>query len=131
MKTPGETCVLIVEDDPSLREAVAFAIERKGYRILKARSGNEAAKMLRTFIIDVVISDIRMADGDGRDLLRFMRELHPELPVMIFMTGYADFTEEEAIKLGARCMLRKPFERTKMIAELDKVIGYERPKKSA
>jgi DNA-binding response OmpR family regulator len=132
MKTPAETCVLVVDDDPSLCDAVAFAVERKGYRILKARSGNDAAKLLRTFVIDIVISDIRMNDGDGRELLKFMRELNPSLPVMIFMTGFSDVSEKEALESGARCVFRKPFERLKLIAELDKVIGYERPaKKSA
>lgn len=132
MKTPAETCVLVVDDDPSLCDAVAFAVERKGYRILKARSGNEAAKLLRTFVIDIVISDIRMNDGGGRELLKFMRELNPSLPVMIFMTGFSDVSEKEALELGARRVFRKPFERMTLIEELDKVIGYERPaKKSA
>lgn len=131
MKTPAETCVLVVDDDAHLCDAIAFAVERKGYRVLKARSGNDAAKLLRTFVIDIVVSDIRMNDGGGRELLTFMREIHPGLPVMIFMSGYSDVTEKEALELGARCVLRKPFERMKLIDELDKVIEYERPKKSA
>lgn len=131
MKTPEQTCVLVVDDDAALCEAVAFAVTRKGYRVLKAHSGNEAAKFLRTFVVDIVISDIRMADGDGRELLNFMRETHPTLPVMIFMTGFSDITTEQALAMGAQHVLKKPFDRAELIQKLDGFIGYERTKKTA
>ena len=66
--------VLIVDDEPSLRELLreVFSLERTG-RILTASSGNEALKIIRTTKVDAVISDVRMPDGDGIALLDGIR----------------------------------------------------------
>ncbi len=97
-----------------------------------AMSGNEATALLKNHKVDIVLSDIRMANGDGMELLNYIRAFVPTPPSVVLVTGYSDFTAEEALRVGAAAVIAKPFERMKLIGELDRIIGYERfEKKSA
>ncbi|HMN66976.1 MAG TPA: response regulator [Bdellovibrionales bacterium] len=124
--------MLIVDDDVHLRDAMALAVQRKGYQVMGAMSGNEATALLKNHKVDIVLSDIRMANGDGMELLNYIRAFVPTPPSVVLVTGYSDFTAEEALRVGAAAVIAKPFERMKLIGELDRIIGYERfEKKSA
>lgn len=103
--------LLIVDDEPDLRELIEADFQRKGYVVHGAASGFEAWDKLRTLEVDAVLSDVRMANGDGIALLRKIREEYPRSIPVILMTGFADIDEATCRQLGAYRVIAKPFAR--------------------
>jgi DNA-binding response OmpR family regulator len=111
--------ILVVDDDPDLREAIAFDLRRRNYEVLCAASGREALEIVKARPLDMVISDVRMPDGDGIELLKELRKHHYETPVLMFVTGFADLSLEEAYQLGADAVFSKPFVRRDFFAAIE------------
>lgn len=109
----GKT-ILIVDDEDELREALVYDFKRRKCLVLEARDGLEAYEIFLKHKIDIIISDVRMPQGNGVDLLKKIRALHPEIPVVLLATGFADITSDEGVKLGALAVLDKPIDRKKM-----------------
>jgi two-component system response regulator FlrC len=117
--------VLIVEDDPSLREALSDTLELAGYPVCVAQEGGAALEVLQQQrSVGMVISDVQMQPMDGHSLLRKIREKYAELPVLL-MTAYG--TIEKAVMAmhdGAVDYLAKPFEAEVLVS---KVASHIRP----
>ena len=111
--------LLVVDDEPDLRTALIFDFKRRGCNIFEAANGAEAIEIVRNYPIDIVVSDIRMPGGDGVDLLKAIRDKSPDIPIVLLTTGYADFTESDAIALGALGLIEKPIDRKKMLHLLE------------
>src|ERR1043166_7706115 len=93
--------LLIVDDELSMRQFLTHLFQRDGHAIRVAENGRKAMSMLREQPAEVIISDVKMPDMGGIDLLRAARELHPEIEV-IMMTAFAnEETAHEALYLGA------------------------------
>ena len=116
MSEASKGSILIVDDDDALREAMTFDFSRRGYQVSSASSGNRALDGLSRSPVDLILSDVRMPDGDGIQLLHRVRQLHYELPLLIFITGYADLSLEEAYDQGADAVFGKPFDRAELFA---------------
>ena len=102
--------LLVVEDDPTLREAVVDTLKLKGYDVKEAPNGIEAVALLNHHNFDVVLSDINMPGMDGLELLNHVKQQHPWLPVLL-MTAYGDVSQAvQAMQKGADDYLMKPFE---------------------
>lgn len=101
--------VLVVEDDPFLREAITQSLDRLGAKVITAGDGKEAFDLLSKNTIDLVISDVQMPVMNGLDLLRNIRKGDPRVPVVLLATGEAQVNEEQAIKEGAVGLIYKPF----------------------
>jgi DNA-binding response OmpR family regulator len=104
--------ILLVDDDPLLRRALARALERVGHVVLIAENGLEGAKQSGEQVIDLAVVDIHMPDMDGLELLVQLRATAPTLPVIIMSGG--DQTRDLALLkdvklLGATAALAKPF----------------------
>lgn len=101
--------VLIVDDDPAIRETLCAFLQRTGWDVKAAGDFESGMKMLDEDI-DVVLTDIRLGDESGIDLLRAARAEHPFIEV-ILMTGHVDIKDPiEALNLRAFAYLTKPFE---------------------
>ncbi len=100
--------ILVVDDEPVLRELVAFILLDKGFMVTEAESGNAALRKLQDQDFDVVVSDIRMPDGSGIDLLQNISRLDKAKPLVFLVSGYSEVTPEEAKLLGAADLLNKP-----------------------
>lgn len=100
---------LVVDDDPVLRTLVGRILEKSGARVLLAAGGREAWGLLGKHSVSFIVSDIRMAEGDGLELLRAVREAQADFPPMILMTGYSDVSIAECLRRGAQGVLLKPF----------------------
>ncbi len=112
--------ILVVEDDPNLREAISDTLELAGRPVLSAPGGEEALEILAREKVSIVISDVRMLPMDGISLLKAVRLRHPQLPVVL-MTAYADVDRAvEAMRSGACDFLLKPFEPMALLAQVDK-----------
>jgi two-component system, NtrC family, response regulator PilR len=101
--------ILVVDDEPDIIEVLEIALLDDALEVLKAASGREALAILREKEVDVVISDIKMPDFSGVELLREAKEIAPET-VFIMMTAFAGTdTAIEALQHGALDYITKPF----------------------
>ena len=101
--------VLVVDDEPIALKNLERALEREGYEISTASSGQGALRLLRAKGFDVVLTDLKMEKVDGMQVLRRCKELDPDAEV-ILVTGYAAVdTAIEAMKRGAYHYVAKPF----------------------
>ncbi|MFN8373254.1 MAG: response regulator transcription factor [Anaerolineae bacterium] len=100
--------VLVVDDEGAIRYSVSKTLQRVGYQVSEASSGEEALEMMRSQPYDVVLTDIKMPGLTGVELLRQIKETSPD-SIVILMTGYASLgTAVEALRLGAHDYLIKP-----------------------
>ncbi len=116
--------ILVVEDDPNLREAVCDTLELAGQAVVSAPGGEEALNLLDEQAVALVVSDVRMMPMDGISLLKEIRSRFPHLPVVL-MTAFADVDRAvEAMRAGACDFLLKPFEPKSL---LEHVARYRLP----
>jgi two-component system, NtrC family, response regulator PilR len=102
--------ILVVDDERSLRELLAIVLRREGYEVLLAENGEAALAALGRGAVDLLISDIKMPDMSGVDVLRAAKAADAGLPA-IMMTAFASTeTAVEAMRLGACDYLVKPFD---------------------
>ncbi|HYO88343.1 MAG TPA: response regulator transcription factor [Candidatus Limnocylindrales bacterium] len=101
--------VLVVDDEAAIRYSVSKTLQRVGYAVREAASGEEALDVVRGQHFDVVLTDIRMPPGlDGVELVRILKDIDPDM-VVILMTAYPSLnTAVEALRLGAHDYLIKP-----------------------
>ncbi|STQ90388.1 sigma-54-dependent transcriptional regulator [Iodobacter fluviatilis] len=112
--------ILIVEDDDSLREALADTLELGGYSVLVAEDGGDALQVLANHRVGLVLSDVQMQPMDGERLLQEIKLLYPYLPV-ILMTAYGVIEKAvAALHSGACHYLPKPFEPDRLLQEVAK-----------
>lgn len=123
MQNNKKFTILIVDDEIALREALVFDFKRRGFTVLEANNGRIAFELVKNNKIDVILSDVRMPDGDGVELLDKVKALHPELPVVMFITGYADISVEESYHKGADAVFSKPFDRNALFAAVLKAVS--------
>jgi two-component system, NtrC family, response regulator PilR len=101
--------VLVVDDEQSMRDMLRIVLRRDGYHVLVARNGNEALEFLRREPVDLLLSDIKMPDVTGVDVLRAAKDLNRDI-IAIMMTAFASTeTAVEALRLGATDYFTKPF----------------------
>jgi len=107
--------ILVVEDNESLRIGVRLALEEKGYAVQEAANGEEAVRKLETEPFAVVITDIRLGDLSGVDILKKAKDVNSQIEV-ILMTAYATVdTAVQALRLGAFDYIQKPFETEQLL----------------
>ena len=105
MKNP----ILLVEDDVVFSKMLGKFLERNGYEVVRCYNLEEAEKSLNASL-SLVFTDLRLPDGDGINFLKKVKEVYPDLPVVV-MTSYAEVsTAVEAMKLGAFDYISKPFQ---------------------
>ena len=112
--------VLVVEDDPNLREAIVDSLMLKGHQVQDACNGSEAVKIIAQSSLDIILSDINMPEMDGLELLAHVKKNQPWLPI-ILMTAYGDVGQAvKAMQLGANDYLMKPFEVQELLSLINK-----------
>ncbi|HJZ85414.1 MAG TPA: sigma-54 dependent transcriptional regulator [Polyangia bacterium] len=117
------TQVLIVEDEPGLREGLCGAVETLGFQALAAAGLSEARRLLAEAPVDCVLLDIRLRDGDGLDLLRELRTGGLRDVPVIVATAYGDSERTiQAMRDGAFDYLTKPFEFPALLATVERAV---------
>lgn len=111
--------VLVVDDEPALREVLSMRIEGWGYGVDTAKNVAEAKRLLRTRPADIVISDVVMPEATGLELLRLLKAEDPERPVILVTAHGSIDAAVEAMKEGAQDFLTKPLDYTKLHALLE------------
>jgi len=102
--------ILVVDDERSMRELLAIVLRREGYEVLLAENGRAAIDLLEREPVDLLISDIKMPDLSGVDVLRAAKKIDQDI-LGIMITAFASTeTAVEAMRLGACDYLSKPFD---------------------
>jgi two-component system response regulator PilR (NtrC family) len=107
---PKRGKILIVDDEQSMRELLAIMLAREGYSVVAAESRAAAAAVLAAGPVDAVITDVKLPDGDGIEILRHVKAGSPETAVIVMTAFGSTQTAVAAMKLGAQDYLVKPFE---------------------
>ena len=115
MSLLGSKTVLVVDDEPMLREILRDVFELEGATVFEASNGTEAFALLQQQPVHVVVSDIRMPGGDGIELLRNLRKLERNTPVVLLITGFSDLSTDAAYDIGADAILSKPFDVSELL----------------
>jgi two-component system response regulator HydG len=107
--------ILVIDDDPGVRETMERTLRHAGYTVLGAGTGEEGYELARGGAFDVILSDMRMPGMSGLDVLRRLRDVHVDA-AFIIMTGFGTVdTAVEAMKLGAVDFVQKPFFRDELL----------------
>ena len=115
--------VLLVDDEPAICRAFSIALERAGYDVLTAQSGDSALSLLRSEHVDVLVLDLRIPDTRGDVLFELAAATHPHLRHQtLFMTG--DISERaHKLVLSCKCpSIRKPFELRELIKAVEQLV---------
>src|SRR5262249_38296733 len=115
--------ILVVEDDAAMRDLLLEELGEAGFRVEAAAGGRAGVERVKQGGIDVVVSDLRMPDLDGFDLLRDIKATEPS-PHIIVITAFGSIdTAIKSVKLGAYDYITKPFEIEALVLAVEKALS--------
>jgi DNA-binding response OmpR family regulator len=114
--------ILIVDDDSDIRNLLMIDFRKKGFRILMSEGGHAAYEILKHESVDVLITDVKMPDGDGIELLERTKALGPDGPAVILLTAFSDLSASDALARGADAVFPKPFDRKALMVTILEMI---------
>jgi two-component system response regulator PilR (NtrC family) len=122
----GRPRILVVDDEPSMREMLRIVLNRDGYDVVTAENGTQAIACLEGEPVDLLLSDIRMPDLSGVEVLRVAKERNRDI-IAFMMTAFASTeTAVEAMRLGAVDYFTKPFSMDELRLKIRQHIGTQR-----
>ena len=114
--------ILLIDDDQSLRRVTEFNLAAKGFEVVTAASGEQGLKAFKTDTPDLVVTDVKLGDMNGIDILAMIKEDAPEIPVII-MTAFGSIEMAvQAMQKGAFTFITKPFDRDTLILSCKKAL---------
>jgi len=121
----GQPVILTADDDPDIRELLAFRLERSGYTVLQAVDGEEALALALEHTPDLAVLDVMMPKMDGFEVVRRMRaeETTKGIPIIMLTARAQDSDVEEGFDAGADDYLRKPFSPQELRARVQSILG--------
>lgn len=114
--------VLLIDDDESLRRVVEYNLREDGYTVMTAADGRSGLQRFQESTVDLVLTDIRMPEMDGVELLTHLKAMQPDLPVIVLTAHGTIDSAVEAMKVGAFDYLTKPFSREQLKASVRKAL---------
>jgi CheY-like chemotaxis protein len=106
--------ILVVEDDPFIRDMAVSELKYAGYEVMEAETGGQALRLLQAGIaVDVLLTDVRLPEANGWEVAQAYRERFPDLPVL-YVTGYAE--QMQPVRGGI--ILSKPYKMSQVIGLL-------------
>jgi putative nucleotidyltransferase with HDIG domain len=110
--------ILVVDDDENMRNILSRTLIGAGYEVVLAPGGRVAQGILDSDNFDIVISDIKMPEGDGIELTGYLKKIKPEIPI-ILMTGFSEiYNATQAYELGANEFIPKPFKKEELLSAI-------------
>lgn len=128
-----QASVLVVDDESFIRQILSRIVSREGYRVHQASDGKDALITLAKTPCQIVISDIKMPNMDGIELLSQIKAEHSDVCV-ILITAYAgEYSAKDALLAGADAFITKPFKNVEIAETLRKVLlkSQQRQQKAA
>jgi DNA-binding response OmpR family regulator len=124
---PRPAVVLVVEDDPAIREGLVDALGFHGHRVLQAATAPAATEAGLRSHCDLVLLDLMLPGGDGLDVLKELRRLKPWLPVIIITARGREADRVRGLRMGADDYVVKPFSVRELLARVDAVLRRVAP----
>lgn len=119
--------ILIVDDEPFVRDLLEKVLRRSGHEVVAIATADEALAALEAGRFDLVLTDVVMPGMDGFDLLRRVKNSHPNIKVIV-LTGYARMQSiSDFLLYGADDYLAKPFQVHELVAAVERVVGTATP----
>jgi DNA-binding response OmpR family regulator len=115
--------VLVIDDEPSVADALKVILSDSGYQVAIAATGREALEQLGKRRLDLAIIDVRLPDMSGLDVLRHLRRSLPNTPVIIITAHYTPELAAESLSLGAAGVLAKPFSPSDLLSMIQTASG--------
>src|SRR5512139_850939 len=115
--------ILIVDDEERIRHILQLMLERQGYETAQAAHGEEALQLIKKYNFGMVITDLKMPVMDGMTLLREIKKIDPEYPVIVLTAFGSIESAADAMEEGALYYFTKPFDEEKIV---NKVKRYMR-----
>lgn len=112
----ADTHILVVDDEPLAAEQIARFLEGPSVRTSTAGSGRSALALHAVDPADLIVTDLRMPDGDGVELIHAIRARDAELPIIVVTGQVLREAEAEALEAGATVLLRKPLDLSELAA---------------
>ncbi len=114
--------ILIIDDEQTQREVLTGYLKKKGYHILSADSGEEGIKLVKQNAVDIVLSDFKMPDKTGLEVLEEVKKINPEISFVI-ITAYSTVeTAVKAMRMGAYDYISKPVDLDELDLLIEKII---------
>ena len=115
--------ILIIDDEPLMRISISDALKVEGYNVMSAETGGEGLKSIKNNSYDVVITDLRLPEVDGVQILKSCKQISPRTKVLM-ITAYGSVdTAVEAMKIGAYDYITKPFSMDEFILTVKRLIA--------
>ncbi len=118
--------VLVVEDDPNLRQLMSVFLRRNGFEVMRAQDGEEALSIMESAMPDLIICDIMMPRMDGFALTRDLRQAYPELPILMVTAREALEDKRKAFSMGTDDYMVKPIELDEMLLRVNALLRRSR-----
>jgi DNA-binding NtrC family response regulator len=123
--------VLLVDDDPGLSEVIVMLLEREGYAVKRAGTRKEAIHHIDAAEFDLVITDLKLPDGTGLDVVAGVRARRPRLPI-IMITSYSSMESAiDALRAGANDYVIKPFNNEDFLRAIARALNERRTVRGA
>src|SRR5215207_9817604 len=122
----GVTKILVVDDEPTIREIVVSYLERDGFKTLEAADGNRARELLEADPPDLVVLDVMLPGTDGLELCRWIRS-RSRLPVIMLTARGEESDRIVGLELGADDYVTKPFSPRELAARVRTVLRRAEP----
>jgi DNA-binding NtrC family response regulator len=117
--------ILVVDDEDAQREIIADVLMRAKYEIKQASNADDAVKEINKDRLDLIITDLRMDNGSGMDVLREAKQLSPETEIIV-MTAYGSIESAvEAMRQGAYDYITKPFDKDVLLVSVRKALEHK------
>lgn len=119
--------ILVVDDDPQIREIIRTPIEQAGMVALEAETGRQAIERLNSDRIDVIVLDLMMDDGDGLEVLRYLRSRQSDTLAIVVSARRQEQDKITTLGLGADDYMTKPFSPMELMARIQAVLRRRYP----
>jgi DNA-binding NtrC family response regulator len=123
--------VLLVDDDPGVSEVIGLLLEREGYAVSQAASRKHAITAVEERELDLVVTDLKLPDGTGLDVIAGVRARRPRLPI-IMITSYSSMESAiDALRAGANDYVIKPFDNDEFLRAIARTLNDRRTVRGA
>jgi DNA-binding NtrC family response regulator len=118
--------ILIVDDEIDILKILEEEFVGNGHIVTTATSGNDAIATIKKMQPEVILCDYKMSNGNGLDVLNFVKTLGKTKPTFFFISGHSDLTPEECIASGARNFFAKPFDIDSIVAQVENEFNMDK-----
>jgi len=123
--------ILVVDDDPGVSEVIGLLLEREGYAVQRAGNVKQGIARLEASELDLVVTDLKLPDGTGLDVVAGVRARRPRLPI-IMITSYSSMESAiEALRAGANDYVIKPFNNDEFLRAVARALNDRRVSRGA